>query len=369
MDGGIFVSTLALLDKVTVYGFKIVTINNMRDLVRRNIVTIKQGVRLYCRTKDNRYFSSIKIEATEAFDYFFYGITPDGMEYGALELSVPDRAGYHNLYGITAKEYCDQLQEAAIFLEEEYGIILDFSDARYKKMEINKTIRLDHPFDTYQRPLTLLMYLLPGTLRLGGEHDVYRKDADHNVLPERRVKTYYKSSGKRGLTIKIYDKGEQLRNVHNIELNGNFLRFEITLNCPDKIKKSLGSNRIRDIDDAAIKRYMDDFIIQNLINPYEAFKDKEKKLIKRMLRKNYKPASRTWVRNTLLEVCNMEIDKKLPVILDLKELIEMLSILPFKTRQSRYNARKNFEAASKEHAPVLCRNDNEKYTELLRKLL
>lgn len=361
--------TPARLDKVTIYGFRIAAINKMRDLVRRNIVTIKQGVKLYCRTENDRYFSSIRIEATDAFDYFAYGITPDGMEYGILELSVPDRFGYHNLYGMTTDECRDQLQEAALCLEEEYGIVLDFTDAKYKKMEINKTIRLDGAFDMYHRPLALIMYLLPGTLRLGGEHDVYRKDADHTGLQERRVKTYYKSSGKKGITIKIYDKSEQLKNVHNVKLDGSFLRFEITLNCADKIKKALGSNRVKDIDDAAIQKYLDDFVIQNLASPYEAFKVKEKKLIRRLLKKNYKPASRTWVRNTLLEICSMEIDKKLPVILDIKNLTKMLNILPFQTRQSRYNAKKNFESACREHAPVLCQNDDERYEELLRKLL
>ena len=70
MDGGILMLTPARLDKVTIYGFRIAAINKMRDLVRRNIVTIKQGVKLYCRTENNRYFSSIRIEATDAFDYF-----------------------------------------------------------------------------------------------------------------------------------------------------------------------------------------------------------------------------------------------------------------------------------------------------------
>ena len=95
----------------------------------------------------------------------------------------------------------------------------------------------------------------------------------------------------------------------------------------------------------------------------------EKKLIRKLLKKNYKPASRTWVRNTLLEICSMEIDKKLPVVLDIKNLTKMLNILPFQTRQSRYNAKKNFESACREHAPVLCQNDDERYEELLRKLL
>ena len=92
-------------------------------------------------------------------------------------------------------------------------------------------------------------------------------------------------------------------------------------------------------------------------------------MIRKLLKKNYRPASRSWVRSTLLEICSMEIDKKLPVILDIKNLTKMLNILPFQTRQSRYNAKKNFESACREHAPVLCQNDDERYEELLRKLL
>lgn len=358
----------ALMDKVTVYGFRITDINNMIDLIRRNIVTVKQGASYYCQTADNKRFSSIRIEKTEKFDQLAYGIKPDGTEYGFLELSVPDVDGKHNLYGITAEDYRKQLHEAAIFLESAYGIVINIDGARYKQMEINKTIKLDQMYDAYQRPLTLLMYLLPGTLRLGGEHDVYRKDADHSMLQERRVKTFYKSSGKRGITIKIYDKTAQLMDEYGIKVEENFLRFEITLNCPDKVKKALGGNFVSEVDDAAIQAYFDAFILKNLIGPYEKYCEKSEAIIRKVLKKNYQPASRTWVRNTLLEISNMEIDKKVPVMLDITELTEMLHLLPFKTKQSRYNAKKNFEAVCRSHATVFCQEDGKKYVEILKKL-
>jgi len=239
----------ALIDKVYINGFDVLSIESTEKSVERGAKLTK----VVDKQKNNTTVEhdSITIGKTDLFDVFKCSTIFLNQFFVHLELSIIDD-GYHNLNCINADGLRDRLDQIKEFLNTEYGITVDFNNAKLKKMEINKTIVLSHPFEDYQRPLTLMMSLFPKALRLKSETDYIRKE---KLFLKRSIKTYYDTSGKDGITIKIYDKKEQLKVVHKIQVSQNYLRFELVLNAESKIKNTLGTNAVSEITDKAINNY------------------------------------------------------------------------------------------------------------------
>ena len=243
-------------------------------------------------------------------------------------------------------------------------------ECKYKSIEINKTIVINHKFSEYVRTIRLMMYLLPNRLRLREVEYMSEslhpyKASDYKMFPE----TYAKiSRGKeKRLEIKIYDKTKQLER-YKITVCHNFLRCEITLNG-SKIQEVLGDNGVYNVTDSVINNYFNSFIEQNFILEYEKYCEKRDRGIRKILRQHYKPGSHTWVRDVLLEVCDTELSNGIPLVLDVDEIISQLDCLKLLSKQCKYNAKKQFQTVCREKCPTLDDGDSEKLSEIENKLL
>lgn len=286
-----------------------------------------------------------------------------------MEMSVDD-AVYHNLNCFTTIEYVEKLKEAKIYLKDEYGIIVNMGECKYKSIEINKTIVINHKFSEYVRTIRLMMYLLPNRLRLREVEYMSEslhpyKASDYKMFPETYAKIL-RGKEKR-LEIKIYDKTKQLER-YKITVCHNFLRCEITLNG-SKIQEVLGDNGVYNVTDSVINNYFNSFIEQNFILEYEKYCEKRDREIRKILRQHYKPGSHTWVRDVLLEVCDTELSNGIPLVLDVDEIISQLDCLKLLSKQCKYNAKKQFQTVCREKCPTLDDGDSEKLSEIENKLL
>jgi len=361
---------VALLDKICVYNFQISKVENYDYLLEAGIIIVKEKQKNYIEIAGPRqYISSIRIKKTKYFDSFLYEVGKDGHPYGRMEMSVDD-AVYHNLNCFTTIEYVEKLKEAKIYLKDEYGIIVNMGECKYKSIEINKTIVINHKFSEYVRTIRLMMYLLPNRLRLREVEYMSEslhpyKASDYKMFPE----TYAKiSRGKeKRLEIKIYDKTKQLER-YKITVCHNFLRCEITLNG-SKIQEVLGDNGVYNVTDSVINNYFNSFIEQNFILEYEKYCEKRDREIRKILRQHYKPGSHTWVRDVLLEVCDTELSNGIPLVLDVDEIISQLDCLKLLSKQCKYNAKKQFQTVCREKCPTLDDGDSEKLSEIENKLL
>lgn len=368
-------SQQALIDKICIYGFCVTGIKNIDDLITRNVATVKEGQKQYLAVG----VSSILISEAPYFDRFECAMGPEGVAYSRMELSIPGDDGYHNLNCHELWQCRQQIADAVQYLYTEYGISVTECDLRIKSIEINKTIPIDYPFEAYQRPLALMMHLFPGTLRMA-ERDYHERSQhpDRAEDNQRIVRTFEKTSGKRGLTVKVYDKTTQLNNLAGKDkldeiIRHPYLRFEITLPSAEKIRKALGSNHLDELTDQKIQEYFDTFITDNVSKVYEAYNDKRHKAIRRIMRDTYAPNSHTWVRDTLLRIMNVETQTNLPLMLDIDEAITLLmnNAIPFKGKykaQKKHNAILQFRSVCDRYTPVMAQGDLTKYQELLSKL-
>lgn len=375
-----------LIDKICISGLQLISIADVTSLVEEGTITIKENRKRYIPVYDTATnsmaeISSLEIGATPFFDQFKLSISPDGYSYCQMELSIPDD-GYHNLNCHTVWECRLQVADALQYLSDEYGIKVQVEQSegiKLRSVEINRTIPLDHPFKEYQRDLELLMHLLPGTLRLSlQEYSGKAQHPDRAIDNSRQVSTYEGRSGKSGISVKIYNKSEQLNSLRGEKrlehpVVGEYLRFEVTLLDAKKIKDTFGTNRLEALTDQMVQDYFHAFIVKNVATPYESYTEKRHKGIRKILRKNYVPGSRTWIRDTVLQLMDAEIQNHLPLLLDINEVIDLLKngAVPFKgnyARQKKYLAIQHFLDVCNVSAPSLTHNDSAKYKELLTKL-
>lgn len=361
---------VALLDKICVYNFQIIKVENYDYLLEAGIIIVKEKQKNYIEIAGpGQYISRIKIEKTEYFDSFLYEVGKDGHPYGRMEMSVDD-AVYHNLNCLTTIEYAEKLENAKKYLKDEYGIIVNMNDCKYKSLEINKTIITNHKFSEYVRPIRLMMYLLPDRLRLRAVEYMSKsprpyKASDYKTYPETYMQV---SRGKeKRLEIEIYDKTKQLER-YKITVCHNYLRFEITLNG-SKIQEVLGDNGVHNVTDRVINNYFNNFVEQNIIKEYEKYCEKRNRAIRMILKKHYKPNSHTWVRDVLLEVYDIELTNGIPLVLDVSEIISQLEHIKFQSKQCKYNAKKQFQAVCRKNCPTLDDGDSDKLYEIEDKLL
>lgn len=370
-------TTNALLDKVVIYNFTVINIFRIEKLIDTGIVIRKEfspkitkDQERYLMTENGDFYNSIKISKTEFFDSFNYSKGNNKHIFAELQLSVSDGL-FHNLNCLTAAEYLERLNDVQNFLEKEYGIIADFSLAKYKYVEINKTLILNDSFILYERPIILMMHLLPGTLRLKNDLDCTPNKHKNKNKAEinHHIQTFSKSSGKRGITLIIYDKSDQLITEYMIEISHNFLRYEIKLNSADKIISILGTNFVHQISDQSINEYFSSFIQKNVIRPYARESISRAAKVKHLLRTCYKKGSRTWVRSVLSHIANAELSNRgIPIILDIEEILPLLDDIKFANRQAKHRAKKMFINISCREYSVFAKRDDVRYLELMEKL-
>ena len=357
----------ALVDKICLYNFSIPEIDDLDKLKKMGIVSVLEDQQRYLTLKSGEYFSMMKIEKTEFFDDMIYTVGKYEV-YGRLEMSVTDD-GYHNLNCFTIDQYKEKIFDTMFFLKEQYGITVDFEYLKIKSIEINKTIVLERPFEEYQNAITLLMYLLPGNLRLR-ENDYYDSDGhDRNVETYRRtIDTYLKSSGKNGITVKIYDKTKQLFERFEIIVCFQYLRYEITLKSQQSVCRALETNIIWDLSDKEINNYFMRFQEKNVNRVYLKHCQKRDVKLRQILKEYYVPKSKTWTREVMVRIREGMLHANVLYMLDIEDLVEQVGCLRNITIQQRYEIKKRFRQLNEKQNSVFCEKNNEKIFELLNKL-
>ncbi len=309
----------ALLDKIHVYGFIVTNVFDLKDLVKKGIVSVKNGQNKYIPTVSGEGYSGIQIGKNELFDSFYYSINNEGFVSGCIQISINDKE-YHNLNCFTTDEYRKRIHDIQEFLTDKYGIEVRFDEAKFKYLEINKTIVINGCFEDYGRPLNMISQLFPARLKLKVQADYKCPERDYSN-EKKKTKSIYKSSGQRGINIDIYDKSDQLEKTVKIKVEHNYLRFEIALKSAEKIEKELGTKSIWSLTDKMINKYFSDFLRKNVEEPFLAYQEKKERILKKIVRDTYVYKRQGWVKDFLLRLYDYEAYNKCPLILSIEEVI------------------------------------------------
>lgn len=354
----------ALLDKIEFGGIGILDFIDFDALIEKDILELSSSPVQYI-TASGKAFNRLILENDGLIDKMIAGAKVMGkkrIDYCNLSTTIKnDESG--NLACYTVYEYLDQLKKIQDHLENDHGIIVDFSDITLKELEINRTFKLDGDFESYHRVLKLIMTNLPSYMKNQMDYKKVTKGCSE-------YQTYYATSkatnkSKRYLLFKIYNKSKAVENI--ILITDSYMRVELRLVGAEKIKRTLGTNKFAELTDLIINDYFDAQIQKMLVQPFQKWKKGRDKYLLELMKEQRQKDIRHWQTNVLRILQNEEISQKRPILLDIEEIIPLVDKLDLKSNR-RSDVKRNFRVQSQKYETVFCNGDDLKMVEILDKL-
>lgn len=353
----------ALIDKVTLNNVRIVGFDDMERLQRKGIVDVTENPVRYI-TESGQEFNRLTVNDCGFAQELRAGSMLRGprIDYCTMRICKND-AETGNLNCRTVEDLLQVLDDTQIFLNEKHGICVDFSDVGLKSIEINKTFRLNGKFEEYKRAVTLLMSNIPGMeLQMDFKEvtpDGAKTDTFYAFSRKTRQSKHYR-------ILKIYNKTKSLESI--IYLSDDFMRVELTLIGSSLIKKQLGTNFLHELTDEQINKYFSKQMKKLLIEPYEKYKNEMQSRLVKMMREERKKDLKHWITNMLRDLLNAEVERDVPVILDVEEILPLVKQLGLKANRA-YDVRQSFIKQALKHEKVFTNRDDLKLMELIYKLI
>lgn len=267
-----------------------------------------------CKTGEVEQIAYLKITDAFMFNTLQFGVKLTGgkqIVYGFLDLHIDEeRGGGNNVKPLKAEEYHELIEKIERYIISEYGVNINLKSAKFEKLELNKTIKLDKSFQEYRHILNLMCLLAPKTYK---SRD-FKRDNQNKV-------TGILLSNK-SLSCKVYDKTKQVKAVYKIELEGEYMRIEYTLETSKKVDSVLKGN-IYELTDEEIEKYLKDSIEKDLIKPLEKHIKKGNKELNKVAKLEKEKDSKKWTRFFLLKAVSMNNEDDVPVVFS-KEQIESI---------------------------------------------
>lgn len=290
------------------------TLYSLKDINIKSITINIYGAKVVTKCLEN----GTKAEFTKAITESDIQINPLGFNIKPLKVS----------------EYLKRLDEIFISINNIFGIEYDYSDASFKKLEINKTFTINNDFNKYKRCVDLLISNIPPN-RFSNTDEL--KIAQWDCIKDKRKtsETILLKSKRRQL--KIYDKVKQLIDisrknkelktvVDEIEyLNHKVMRVEYTL-------KNLGL--VTDMSDKKIIELFNYNFKADILDSYKIWRKSNKTVLIDLINR-CKTKSRYW-KNELIRKCKTyEYNHRIPLLFDVEDLKEALYITEGSKRKAQ----------------------------------
>lgn len=354
-----------LIDQIILSDVRIIEIIDLENLFSQGIIKM-DGSDLVYQTAVGQTFTVLHIADDVVTDFVAKAIRKQGgvYQFSTLIVSVKPDSRYGNLCCDRYDECRAHLLEIQEYLKNTYGVIISYSLAKLKSIELNKTFPLEHPFTSYRRPLSYLMRYLSTTLNNQTDHHTRVKDYSSYYATTRR-----KTKSKDYLDLKIYDKTKALK----LDIDVSYMRVELTFVGATKIKRDFGTNLFSDFSDDLITR-----VYKNTIERYisktlaQAQKKRCSKLLT-ILKNEHKKGDNGWITKSLRRIMNTEIEEAVPFLLDVHELFPFIETFsdakgaPLSASR-KYKIREGFLSHASAYEKAFCKGDHEKLNEILSKI-
>lgn len=357
------------LDKMELQDGRIIEVKNMEELIDRCIVINNTTPNSYLTIKGQQ-FSSLHIKNDGAIHKLRAGWSGYGREYVTLSTGVHD-SKYHNLIGYTVEDYQRQIESIEKRLENEYGIIASFKDANIKYLEINRTFKIDHPFNEYRRILNLIISEMPrmNIVSMFGKSEVMDVDTSEKVNNITTFTAWNRRNGhgraRSYKAISIYDKKNQIKAT--IYLEDDYIRFEIKLVGMSNIKKALGTTKLYELSDLIINEYFLKQIEELIIKPLDRWRTKRDRYILCLMKSEREKDIHNWQVNVLRALNTKENQQNgKPCLLDVAELVELVDQLKDIKRKQR--VKNTFIRQAHKYEKIFCNRDDNKLVEIIANL-
>lgn len=347
------------IDKMVVTGFRILSIR--LDVLKKhpNVTMDKDGELTY-QLEDGNSFRWLKINDNRMFGTLCAGtkVYPySKRDYEKLEITIND-PGTGNLQNMTLCEYKSRVNKIFSYLYEEYGIRVETDNVKISQLEINCTFPIKEPFYKYHRVLRLMMFNLPDYYQKVME--VSKKNKEDARLEQ---ETFYR--GNKSMEIKIYDKARQLEEIKGIPCDCSLMRIEFVLKNAKKVKEVFKTNVLEEIQDGQISRYYMKQFHKLFEKRYHLWKENNRMCLQKMIIEHKAGSRKCWQRNLLNACRNYEQRDRVPLLLDINDLLEEIKK---EEKQGHFKRIKASVLQKCEKDDVYLQNDTEKIQEIFTKI-
>ena len=366
------------LDKIGLKDGEIISIDDLEELKERNILFVNekksddesQNTSDKYVTRSNQAFSYMKIKKDGEINQLKAGKSGLGNQYVTLQTNVCD-GKIGNLQGNTIKEYHEQIKRIEKKLQSNYGIQASFDNSTVNYIEINRTFKLEHDFNAYSRDIKLILAEMPRmnyTSEFGYtlSDDTYfcekfNQIETHTVWNKRR-----KSKCKSFQMVSIYNKSKQIRGV--IYLDGDYMRFEITLAGVKNIQSAFKTTKLYELTDEKINQYFAEQIDKLIVKPLDRWRAKRNAYLKKLIKSEREKDIYNWQVNVLRVLNTQEnIHHGKPCLLDVSELYPIIDKIKDINRKQRVKDR--FLVQAEKYESIFTNRDDLKLQEIIDKLL
>lgn len=291
------------IDKTTINGIGITSINFKKLMVNDNVIWSREGTCISIPTNIPSQYqevSYLKITDEQMFNTLSMGVKVCGgkmIPYCLLELHIRSACG-DNSTPLNIEAYKQMLKQIKKYIYDRYGIILNFNDIGFKELEINCTFKLNEPFKEYEYLLERLIEVAPRRYKQA----LAIRNEDRNIT---EIKFLNKSAN-----LKVYDKKYQLEEAYKIKINDDLIRIEYTFNRSQKVEDVFGTSKVNQLTDEAIRRYIVQAIENDLIKPIYKHIDEANKQLLKIARQYQKLYPRGWGKKFIADSRTLKITKK-----------------------------------------------------------
>lgn len=367
------------LDKIGLKDGEIINIDDLEELKQRNILFVnekskksddEQNTSDKYVTRSNQAFSYLRIKKDGEINQLKAGKSGLGKQYVTLQTNVCD-GNISNLQGNTIKEYHEQLKRIEEKLQSNYGIQASFDNSNVNYIEIQRTFRLEHDFNAYSRDIELILAEMPRMNYVSEFGDTLLDDTyfdekfnqmeTHTVWNKRG-----KSKCKSFQMVSIYNKSKQIRGV--IYLDGDCMRFEITLVGTQNIQSAFKTTKLYELTDEKINQYFAEQIDKLIVKPLDRWRAKRNAYLKKLIKSEREKDIYNWQVNVLRVLNTQEnIHHGKPCLLDVSELYPIIDKIKDINRKQRVKDR--FLVQAEKYESIFCNRDDLKLQEIIDKLL
>lgn len=263
---------------------------------------------------DGRRIGKLEIKNTDIgkLTVSFYKNNLSGAKCLSSTIELMVSKGNNNLQNLSVKEYQARIGEVFWALENTYGIVVDYTTIKIKKIELNATFYLAEPYEKYKQAILLLIRNIPSKRynnKYATWHELSNKDKLETIL--------VKNSS---IELKIYNKGKHLQDIGEIgHLEKDIMRVEYTIKDKRILDRTFGNNLVSSLSDTKINELFKKFFVRDIVSQYLLWSaENQKQLVE--LTKRHKKQCIKWTGNFFRECRQYAEENGLPLLFDIEDM-------------------------------------------------
>jgi hypothetical protein len=270
----------------------------------------------------------------------------NGKQYVNSSLEMMVSGDNNNIQNLNAAEYQTRIIDVFDELEDRYGVTVDYSTIKLKKLELNATFFLNEAYEKYRQSILLLIRNVPPKK--------YGKNKNNNSV---KYATWHEANMQSGedkletalvknssVDLKIYNKGKHLKDIEKIdELDRDIMRVEYTIKDKRILHNAFGDNLVTSLTDEKINDLFRKYFNRDIAAPYHQWASKNHKQLVELTRK-HREHYQKWTSTFFRECRQYEAVHGLPILFDLNDMQKVFEELEPKSGRNstkKFNKFKN----------------------------